>query len=575
LALLWGNVYADACGLNITTLAGDSTYGAQLACGIADPVSQVMADIGILSRPFLSTEATAAKDGYDFQCVIGTKRTLRQFPVAVAGVTFAFPLNQVAAKCIVTLSGKGLTIQQIRWMYSSYTYSQLVANGWDKSSLPGNDNNDKTHLWSELGGSGCPATEIAIAGPPSTSGTFSFFTSIALTGSGETVALNRPTGYYNAPNDDPNAVVTYLQQHSASIGIFGSTYYALNIASSLGAASVENSAGVYVAPTTSALAAGTYNPFSRQVYMELNRAFLNFQRSAEYVKFGLSSIGDTLTYEAGLSPLSATTKNFIASHNLYSLSIPCFSGSSTVQVTGKGAIAMMDLKIGDWVLNAYGKYDQVYSFGHFGPETEAEYIQIHAEGLKQPLEISKEHMLFVGGVAVPASAVRVGDKLNLVNSRSVVQVRKVQTVIRNGAFAPFTLSGTIAVNDVAASVYVDLQNNAGVLIAGGYKTPITMQFLAHMFQSPHRLVCKTMPSYCRTETYNINGVSAWVSGPLAAAEWVIQQNAMIIILTLVPCVLVGFAIQGIEMLTMASMLLMFVAVAAFFAVQPSRNAKQV
>lgn len=94
----------------------------------------------------------------------------------------------------------------------------------------------------------------------------------------------------------------------------------------------------------------------------------------------------------------------------------------------------------------------------------------------------------------------------------------------DGAYAPFTKSGTIAVNDVVASVYVDIQNeNAGVLVVGGYETPLTMQFLAHVFQAPHRLACALRPSYCQTETYDDRGVSSWVAGPLAVAEWLIRQ----------------------------------------------------
>ncbi len=557
LAYLWGGVYSDACGLTITTLSGGSTFGAQLACGIPDPVSLSVADIGSLSRSFLSSEAVVQSNGYDYKCVIGTKRTVRQFPVSIDGVTFAFPINGYGAKCVASLTGNGFTVDQLRWIYSSYTYAQLVANGWSKSALPNSDGSDSTHLWSELGGSGCAQQEIAISGPSSSAGTYTFFTGIVLTGPGETIALNRPLGYYNNAENNYDENVQYLQATPSSIGFFGYSYYADNTAT-LGAATIKNSAGTYVFPSESTLADFAYNPFSRFVFFELSTVFLTFQKTVAFTKWGITTaIGDTLTRLSGFSPLSTASKASIAAR--YTLSVPCFSEVSTVQVLDKGVTAMKDLKIGDKVMNAEGKFDDVYSFGHYSKDVQAEFVQIHAAGLKTPLELSKEHMLFVDGAAVPASAVSVGDKVNLAGGNGVAEVKKIQHVIRHGAYAPFTKSGTIAVNDVAASVYVDLQNDAGVLVVGGYKTPLSMQFLAHMFQAPHRLVCQMSPSYCQTETYDDRGVSSWVAGPLAVAEWLIKQGVVLMSLAFVPCFLLGVAIYAIE-LAMASKLLLLVAV---------------
>jgi ABC-type phosphate transport system substrate-binding protein len=571
LAYLWGNVYGDACGLTVTTLSGGSTFGAQLSCGIPDPVSGSTADIGTLSRLFASSEAflPSGGNGFDYKCLIGTKRTVRQFPVAIDGITFAFPLSGNAASCLATLTGKGLTIDQLRWMYSSYGYSQLVANGWNANSVPGyTASTTANHFWSYLGGSGCSATEIAIAGSPSTSGTYSFLTGVLFKGS-ETIALNRPTGYYNVPEDNPNEVVQYLQATPASIGYFGFSYYSKN-SGTLGASTVKNSAGNYVFPSENTFGDNSYNPFTRNVYMELSTVFLTFQKTVAFVQFGItSSVGDTLTRAAGLTPLSTATKANYVTQKRYTLSVPCFSETATVQVMDKGVTAMKDLKIGDMVMNAEGKYDAVYSFGHYAPEIAAEFVQIHAAGLKTPLEISKEHMLFVDGAAVPASFVSVGDKVNLVGG-AVAEVKKIQSVVRHGAYAPFTVSGTIAVNNVAASVYVDLQNNAGVLIIGGYKTPLSMQFLAHMFQAPHRLVCMMSPAYCQTETYTEEGISAWVAGPLAVAEWVIQQNVVLMTLAFVPCFLAGVAIYAFELM-LASKMLLLIAVASLLAVRAAKK----
>jgi ABC-type phosphate transport system substrate-binding protein len=570
LSYLWGNVYGDACGLSVKTIAGGTTLGVNLACGIPDPVSRETADIGTITRLFATSEAVVQTNTYDYKCVIGTKRTVRQFPVAIDGITLAFPLGGVSAKCIASLPGNGLTIDQLRWMYSNYNFAQLVANGWDKTSLPNSDGNDSTHLWSELGGSGCAAQEIAISGPSSSSGTYTYFVGKIFSGTGETIALTRPLGYYNNAENNFVENVQYLQKTPASIGYLGYSYYATNT-NILGAATIKNSKGTYVFPTEATLADFSYNPFARFVYFELSTVFLTFQKTVAFTKWGITTpIGDTLTRLSGFAPLSSTTKATLTAR--YTLSVPCFSEVSTVQVLNKGLTAMKDLKIGDKVMNAQGKFDAVYSFGHYAPGVEAEFIQIHATGLKKPLEISKEHMLFVDGAAVPASAVSVGDKVNLA-AGGVAEVKKILSVVRHGAYAPFTKSGTIAVNDVAASVYVDLQNNAGVLVIGGYKTPLTMQFLAHMFQAPHRLACAVSPSYCQTETYDDSGVSSWVAGPLAIAEWLIKQNMVVMTLAFVPSFLLGVAVYAFEVAFTSKMLLL-VAIASALFLRSTKKAKK-
>lgn len=546
-ASLWGNVYADACGIATTVISGGSTLGAQLACGIPLAQSTQLADIGNMSRQFLSKEAVLSDaTGYDYKCLIGVKRAVREFPVAIDGITFAFSLNGAAAKCLPTLAGKGLTVDQLRWMYSSYTYAQLVANGWDKTSLPNYDGNDATHYWSELGGSGCPAVEIFIAGSPNVAGTYQYFVSTTMTGVGETIAITRPAGYFNVPYDDPDVVVAYLQQTSPSIGFFGYSYYEKNT-KTLGAASIKNKAGIFIPPTQATFIDGSYNPYTRLVYMQLVTVFLTFQKTSAFVKFGTSTaVGDTLAIASGLFPLSTANKNLIKPR--FTLSVPCFAATNTVHVWNKGIVYMNDLKIGDQVMNAQGKFDAVYSFGHYSHDIEAEFIQIQASGLAKPLEISKEHMLLLNGAFLPASAIAAGDAVHLYNG-SVAKVTKVITVARQGAYAPFTMSGTIAVNDVAASSYVDLQNKEGILWVGGYKTPFSMQFLAHMFQAPHRLVCKMSSAFCQTETYNEMGVSVWVAGPLEFAEWAIRQSGIITSCVFTLCFLVGFFIYVIESMT--------------------------
>eukprot|EP00545_Synedropsis_sp_CCMP1620_P006855 CAMPEP_0119004112 /NCGR_PEP_ID=MMETSP1176-20130426/959_1 /TAXON_ID=265551 /ORGANISM="Synedropsis recta cf, Strain CCMP1620" /LENGTH=703 /DNA_ID=CAMNT_0006955785 /DNA_START=61 /DNA_END=2172 /DNA_ORIENTATION=- len=211
----------------------------------------------------------------------------------------------------------------------------------------------------------------------------------------------------------------------------------------------------------------------------------------------------------------------------------CFPGDQTVEVLGHGLITMNSLKLGDMISVGRGEYAKVFSFGHYDSNVKAGYLQIHARHLEQPLEISNDHMVFVEKdsyeKAVPASAVALGDKLVLASGGSVV-VTKILTVERTGAFAPFTTSGKVAVNGVVVSSYVSLQEKSDVLMIGDIRTPVSMHWLAHAFQAPHRAVCTMAWSYCERETYTAEGLSHWVNTSLWVSKWFLSQNTAVLAL---------------------------------------------
>ena len=200
----------------------------------------------------------------------------------------------------------------------------------------------------------------------------------------------------------------------------------------------------------------------------------------------------------------------------------CFSEYDTVQVNNKGTIPMKELRIGDLVLTSSNIYEAVYSFGHYNPELETEFIRITtSSSCSKPLEISKQHMLFVKGKAIPASLVKEGDLLSMTtpSSSSTVRVEKVGTVLRKGVYAPFTASGTIVVNGVLASTFIAFQDSDVVMLGGRIRTPLTFQWLAHMFESPHRTICSVAPKWCQREQYSSTGISLWVYVPFKVTEW--------------------------------------------------------
>ena len=106
------------------------------------------------------------------------------------------------------------------------------------------------------------------------------------------------------------------------------------------------------------------------------------------------------------------------------------------------------------------------------------------------------------------------------------EVTKIVTVGREGAFAPFTDSGVINMNGVVASTYVNLQGQSDSFMVGPYKT-LSMQFIAHATQAPHRVVCAVNFGFCEAERYNEDGISTWVAAELEASKWLFGQNGYV------------------------------------------------
>lgn len=187
----------------------------------------------------------------------------------------------------------------------------------------------------------------------------------------------------------------------------------------------------------------------------------------------------------------------------------CFSSETLVEIQDLGFIKMKDLQLNDMVRVGRGNhYEPVYSFGHRKVEAPADFLRFSPSGL----ELSRDHLVFVQGKgAIPASAVETGDRLiSVAEQNTTVAVTAIHRVRRQGMYAPFTYTGTIAVNGVVASNYVSFQGDSNVVILGSsFKTPFTYHWMSHTFQGPHRAWCRNLG--CSQETYDTEGHSSWVS----------------------------------------------------------------
>ncbi|GKY96702.1 hypothetical protein MPSEU_000629700 [Mayamaea pseudoterrestris] len=301
IAIAWRDAYISACpNLEITVEGGGSTEGANRFCGNVDGNTSAIVEIGDMSRDWDATEATTTTndDTYEYDCLIGDNtRSAIQIDVALDGISVVSTGGGSAATCMETL--KGLTMDQLRWIFSSYTEAQLAETGWNANSVANSDGDDSTRLWSELDAS-CDEVAITIAGPSNTSGTFDYFVETVLldADNGETFDLARNyTG-----NDDPEVNIALIENDSAAVAFFGYSYY-YSHGIELYAAAIQNSDGVFVTPGADSVADGTYNPLSRRLYMNLLNDAKSLANTAPFVYFGYSPDGSDIVSTTGYVPI--------------------------------------------------------------------------------------------------------------------------------------------------------------------------------------------------------------------------------------------------------------------------------
>jgi len=203
----------------------------------------------------------------------------------------------------------------------------------------------------------------------------------------------------------------------------------------------------------------------------------------------------------------------------------CFSDHMVVMVQGKkGATRMDELQIGDAILTSKG-YSKVYSFGHYEPSRWTEFLQIYTTNSQQaPLEITADHLLYYHNNSTcnielaPAGQVKVGDFLVTSNDR-LSQVEMIQKIHRQGIYAPFTESGDIVVNGIAASVYIALPP--------AFQSHLSFEqqhWLQQKYYSPFRLFCHVVG--CKADETGDTGFPIGVSMWLPLLHWLECQNGI-------------------------------------------------
>ena len=305
-ARIWVRIYEVICNVNIILEGGGSSDGAGRVC--ANKKRGTPVHIGNMSRQWKTKEAEKSGE-FVYSCLKGDpSRSAIQVDVAVDGLTVATQVGGFADECIRTLGG--LSIDQLRWIYSDYDEVKLEKTGWDPASLKNSDRDPKTHLFNELDPR-CPRIEIRIAGADSESGTYEYFKQTVLKDhdNGESFDVNRPIfGYRNSEDDE--VLVDYVQTCPEAISFFGYAYY-FEHKDSLAAVPIENDEGTFVVPTEDTISDGTYNPLARPIFMNLLNNDEALEATVPFVKFGLKQ--RELVSSTGFVPISrSSTTEMIA-----------------------------------------------------------------------------------------------------------------------------------------------------------------------------------------------------------------------------------------------------------------------
>lgn len=246
-------IYQIACAVEFLEIGRDgSSAGAGRVCGNLEKGTPT--DIGNMSRPWRPSEAvTDGSNDFLYNCQKGDEdRSAIQIDVARDGVAIVAKRDGPSGKCIDLLGG--LTMHQLRWIFSSYSDSELEATGWDPSSLKNSDGNSATHLWSEID-ERCDRVEIRLAGVDATRGTHEIVSEAIFQdhSNGESFGANRPFGYFESNSHED--LVEFLNDYEEAITYTSYTFF-YEFGSSLTAAALEHETGIFVAPTYESIGDG-------------------------------------------------------------------------------------------------------------------------------------------------------------------------------------------------------------------------------------------------------------------------------------------------------------------------------
>ena len=142
----------------------------------------------------------------------------------------------------------------------------------------------KAKTWNDVK-EGWPKEDIKIFSPGTDSGTFDYFKEVMV---GKEKASIRED---MSVSEDDNVLVSGVANNVYAIGFFGAAYYFEN-SDKLKAVPIVNKSGKAVGPTPEAIEKGSYNPFSRPLFIYVNAKSLKRPEVKVFVQHYLDNAAD-------------------------------------------------------------------------------------------------------------------------------------------------------------------------------------------------------------------------------------------------------------------------------------------
>lgn len=146
-----------------------------------------------------------------------------------------------------------------------------------------------------------PDVPLRIYIPAETSGTYDYFSE---------VVADKGSLRGTSVGENDNLTVTGVRDNKGAIGFMGYSYYAQN-EDTLTAVAIKNKAGDFVTPSPEAIETGTYNPFSRPLFVYWNVESLKRSEVSEFAEFFLD-IAPTAAEEVGYVRLPSWVNDAMA-----------------------------------------------------------------------------------------------------------------------------------------------------------------------------------------------------------------------------------------------------------------------
>ena len=175
-----------------------------------------------------------------------------------------------------------------------------------------------------------PATKMKLYGPGSDSGTFDYFTE-AVNGKQKS-----SRGDFTASEDD-NVLVQGVEADANAMAYFGYAYYAAN-STKMKALKIVNAKGQAVGPGEAAVLDGSYNPFSRPLFIYVNAEAAKKPDVKEFVEFYLGK-GSEFVKEVKYVPFKDAAYQAALAHFRAGRLGSVFNGTPVVGITVEDLLA--------------------------------------------------------------------------------------------------------------------------------------------------------------------------------------------------------------------------------------------